>query len=517
MRITKLAAKDFMCLESFEQDVPEGGLVVAGGNGRGKSTVLRLVQQGLLAAGVSPSSVRLGAERAEIRISLGDVVVRRLISKEGTSTVSVKTTDGMTRNKPQTWLAQISGSVLDPLAVFFAPPKERRALVLKALPVTVTREQLRAFWPDAPAEFDVTGHGLEVLARAHRIVYERRTGANAAAKAARSESERLALEAAAIRTRAPGEAMSVDAADRAVTEARAALQRLETRDAESKRAIERTASTRAKVDELRANARDIGNAQLELKASLASVHELHVEIAELERLIGDRRNALVQAESDVSRARTTIQRCESDAQQADALEAALANAGPEPVDAAEIEAFRTVLAGAERCAGDARAFAAAEAATQRARDAIARTGDADAEAKRLDTIVRALADEAPRSLPGTDAIPGLSVDSDDLTLDGKRLEALCGAEQLRLAVQIAKRARSGCDLPLLVVDGLERLDTEQFAVFLEEATAGGWQVLGSRVTGGDLHFEAIERGDAPEQAVTPPPVEDDESVETGAA
>lgn len=488
MRITKLTARDFMAFEEFEHDVPEGGLVVAGGNGKGKSTVLRLVQQGLLAQGVSPSSVRLGAEKARIEIALGDTVVQRLIQADGSSTVKVKTPDG-TRAKPQAWLSAISGSTLDPLAIFFAPAKERRALVLKALPVTVTREQLRAWWPEIPATFDTSGHGLEVLARAHRAVYEQRTAANAAAKAARADADRLAGEAAAH----PGAPDGPDVAEasNALTTTQRALAAIESRAAEHTRAVERTATTRAKIEDLRRTAADLHDPH-EPEASTERAATLRAEIADLERTLADRRAQLAEAERDIAAASDVRRRCEAATQHADALEATLAASIPEPVAPEAISNARAVVMVAEQNLSTARTAAEKRAAAERARAAQTAATNAETDAKRLDSVVRVLADDAPKALPGADAIPGLSVDGDDVTLDGKRLDALCGAEQLRLAVQIAKRARSECELPLLVVDGLERLDEEQYRAFLDEATRDGWQVLGTRVTGGDLHFEAIE-------------------------
>ncbi len=115
----------------------------------------------------------------------------------------------------------------------------------------------------------------------------------------------------------------------------------------------------------------------------------------------------------------------------------------------------------------------------------------EGEAAELDTTVKKLANAAPSELLAeAQGIPGLSIDGDEIMLDGKRLDALSGAEQLRFAVEIARRANAKSRI--LIVDGLERLDPDQMEAFVAMATADGWQLLGTRVSRGDLVIEAIE-------------------------
>jgi hypothetical protein len=116
--------------------------------------------------------------------------------------------------------------------------------------------------------------------------------------------------------------------------------------------------------------------------------------------------------------------------------------------------------------------------------------EAEAEAERLDKMVKALTDDAPRELLSScDGIPGLALVGDDITLDGVSLDGLCGAEQIRFAVQVAKRANA--KTKILVVDGLERLDPESYDEFVREATSDGWQLLASKVDRGAMVVEAI--------------------------
>jgi hypothetical protein len=114
-------------------------------------------------------------------------------------------------------------------------------------------------------------------------------------------------------------------------------------------------------------------------------------------------------------------------------------------------------------------------------------------------MVQALTNDAPAALLAeADAIPGLSIDGDTITLDGRDIEKLSSAEQMRFAVDIAKRLNG--KTRLLLVDGLERLDPEQMDRFLASATSGGWQVLATRVASGERVIEAIEATEAAEAA-----------------
>ena len=133
-----------------------------------------------------------------------------------------------------------------------------------------------------------------------------------------------------------------------------------------------------------------------------------------------------------------------------------------------------------------------EALRKQLADAAALRAVAEADAAlaaKLDGVVIDLTNEAPKSLAMVDAIPGLALNGERVTLDGKDLDALSGAEQMRFAVEVARRANAKSKI--IVVDGLERIDPEQYAAFVQQATAGGFQLFGTRVAGGGLELEAV--------------------------
>ena len=114
--IHKIKIDNWLSIEALEIDVPPGGVVVAGRNGSGKTSVLKAVQAALDAKGISPAAIRVGASKAEILLDLGDITVRRAITPKG-STLTVRTAEGFTPPSQQTYLRELfSSPALDPRA-----------------------------------------------------------------------------------------------------------------------------------------------------------------------------------------------------------------------------------------------------------------------------------------------------------------------------------------------------------------------------------------------------------------
>ncbi len=506
MKITRIRVTSYRGIQALDTTVPAEGAVAKGKNGSGKTSLLKAIRAALAAQDIGPDAIRNGADKAEIVVDLDHLSVRRAITPKG-STLTVKE-GGAPVASPQTFLRELLGSSpLDPLDLFLAPAKERRARILGALPVAVTVDDLRRWAPDVPAGTDCAGHGLEVLGRVRKAYYDQRTAANAAAKAARGDADRAAEAARKAAEGSPDGGPTVDAADAALASRRGELAALEARAAEAARASERTAKTRQRVRSLRAEAetvRDMApepptedilvaarNVQREaqdevdrLRAALAAADD---RLRFAERAL----DVLITQQTEAERERAHADELEA---QAAELEAVLADAGPAPVGEDALDVARRAVAAADAARAGAQAAAVARAAAEAAQAAGDRAAAADAEAKRLDGIVTALTDEAPRALlASANAIPGLTIDGDDIALDGVRLDALCGAEQMRLAVEIARRANAKSKI--LVVDGLERVDPEQYAAFVSAATADGWQLIGSRVDRGGVVLEAIAEDD----------------------
>jgi hypothetical protein len=91
------------------------------------------------------------------------------------------------------------------------------------------------------------------------------------------------------------------------------------------------------------------------------------------------------------------------------------------------------------------------------------------ESARLDGIVKTLTVDVPTQLMTKInlPVPGMAITDDGLLVDGKGFDLLSGKEQIDVAIAIA-RAMSG-KVKLICVDGIEKLDDESYALFVETA------------------------------------------------
>ena len=498
-KLSRLKVTNYRGIASIDIQIGDGATVAQGSNGAGKTTLLNAIRAALEARDVGPDAIRLGEDSAEILVDLDDVHVRRAITKRGTSlTVS---REAMDAKRPQHYLDELLGtSGLDPLALMTLKPKERRAHILAALPCRVTHEQLVGWAPDLPPGVDVSGHGLEVLEQVRAIYYDRRTDSNRRAEesAGTARRARATLGDVVIIPETP----SVTAATNALELANLAEQRLQLRADEAAQQERRQQKARDNITKKKAAAEDLrANAPAEVNVTPLEdeVHRLQEVITSLRRqleLTIEEANVAGERwkEARASNAARAASLRSADAEEAQAIELAetLAENAIAPPTADELAASKEALTQARIGVAKAKG---AEALTKQLADVqglenIA-TRDA-ADAARLDQVVKTLTNEAPKALFTEGAIPGLQLDGEKVLLDGKRLDALSGREQMKLCIEIARRAN--VKARFLIVDGLERVDPDSVEEFVREATRDGWQLLGTRVDRGGLVVEHIGPG-----------------------
>lgn len=508
-KITRLEIRSFRGIRDLTISVPPEGAIVAGGNARGKSSILKAISAALAGQGIGQDAIRLGDDAAEILVDLDALHVRRSITAKGSS-LTVTNPEGDKWSKPQSRLNELFGTAaLDALSFFLAEPRERRKLVMEALPVTVTAEDLARWAPGATkilGRISLEGHGLEVLDRLHKAFYDLRAEVNKAAKAARAEAT-----AAAHFPPAPEDAPTLEDAEKENAEARKALMQLEAREmagTEARKASERTTTLIAAMT-VSAESRRARHRGAPTDEQLAEAERTHsatiAELQRLEDLIALARKAESEANAHVAgilraRERAAEAELKAAAEEGRALElrASLASVDAMAVPRADIDAARAFLGRTITALDDAKAAATARDAETKAQQLAATATKREADAAQVDEIVRRLATEAPQELAERSAlIPGLGIDGDSITLDGVAIDSLSGAEQMRFAVDLCKRLNANAKI--LVVDGLERLDDDSLDAFVATATAGDWQLIGTRVSKGELVIEALQ-ADAKEAA-----------------
>lgn len=503
--ITRVRIKNYRAIQNLDQKIPPKGVIVKGGNARGKTTALRAIRT-LLAQDIGPDAIRDGADHAEILIDFEHPAfrARRRITETG-NTLSVETGPDEVKKKPQTFLSELFGtSLLDPLDLFLAKPTERKKKVLAAMPVKVTDEDVKRWLPDFARDLipehilDILGsmHGVDACETLHKILYEARAEANASTKEAQNRAAVLEKDAEKFIGVEPSDITGADAAA-ALEAARAEWAQLDTK---KKRAIEQSqkfASARTQIEQIRGKA--------SLKREAAKDRPTDEEIAALGDEIAKLKDAVRRAETELGekvKRRDAASNAEREAltldDQAASLERTLASAVEVAPSEEEIEAAKqkgvTARAAHERAVAHGRA----EAARAEFAKATEEAGQRAEAAKALTEIVDRLRIDAPRELlQRSDAIPGLGVSGDDITLDGKKVDAVSGKEQMIFAVEVARRANAKSKI--IVVDGLERLDAEALPVFIEAATRDGFQLWATRVDIGPMVFDVLE-SDAKDEA-----------------
>jgi DNA repair exonuclease SbcCD ATPase subunit len=516
LRIHRIIVKNFRGIETMDVPIPEHGAVFKGKNGAGKSSVLNAIRAALAARDIGENAIRIGTEKAEILVDLGDVSVQRAIAASGSTLKIRRTATGDTVAKPQHFLNELLGTApLDPADLFLEKdPKKRRAMVLAALPVRVTDEDLRSWIPKDIREAypipapDLGKHGLEVVGEVRKSIYDLRGAANANAKELEAQCTVASGELASKRTARPVPE-ATPTPDLAASAERAAAEALAQAQATAKAAAlahERTARTREQIAEFRANAiaaaeeaaridvGDMAALQEELARLDADVERLRAAFNDAERVRRNGADAIEKAQANVERRKRQERLEAQNKQRADELEAAIAGATEAPTPA-QVEALWQRHKDAAQALDDAKRALGYQQEQAKIDEVRAAAKVASDRAGRLTDVVDRLTKQVPAELLArSKSIDGLGVDGDSVTLNGVAIDALSGREQLVLAVQIARRLNEKAKI--LICDGLERLDEEQMEIFVREATAGGFQLIGTRVASGDVVMESISLDEA---------------------
>jgi len=173
VKILKLTAENFKKLRAVEI-TPTGELVeITGRNQQGKTSVLDAIWAALdNAKHLQAMPIRKGADKARIRLELGELIVERKFSPKG-SVLTVESAQGARFTSPQGILDKLLGALtFDPLAFVNQEPREQFESLRKIVPLEVDLDQL---------------DGL------NRRDFDARTDINRQAKALRAQADGIAV------------------------------------------------------------------------------------------------------------------------------------------------------------------------------------------------------------------------------------------------------------------------------------------------------------------------------------
>jgi DNA repair exonuclease SbcCD ATPase subunit len=146
MQILGFVAENYKKLRIVEI-TPKGRIVqITGKNGQGKTSVLDAIWSALVGAKAIPEKpVRKGADKARIKIDLGELIVRRDISTTGAHTLTVENAKGVKVQSPQKILDELLGTLsFDPLAFIGMKPKEQVEMLRQVAKIDIDIDFLNA-------------------------------------------------------------------------------------------------------------------------------------------------------------------------------------------------------------------------------------------------------------------------------------------------------------------------------------------------------------------------------------
>lgn len=147
MHIISLTAENIKKLRAVEIKPGDKHVVqVTGANGQGKSSVLDAIYFALGGTANLPSQpIRKGEEKAFVKLDLGEIVVTRKFSAEGTTTLTVEASNGARFPSPQKMLDDLLGTLtFDPLAFMRETPKQQLEILRGLVKLEVDVDALNA-------------------------------------------------------------------------------------------------------------------------------------------------------------------------------------------------------------------------------------------------------------------------------------------------------------------------------------------------------------------------------------
>jgi len=468
MKISKITLKNILGLERFELDVTGPVTRISGGNGVGKSSILKGIHAALEGGNLAKlkNNDAPDDEPAEAVIVLDDdgrqIVIDRADNRLKISEQVGNTQEFKPIKPPQRYLEGILNKVAsNPVRILTCSEKERIDLILEALDLEFNPARLWEMMSLNPSDFDAipTGvHPLKEIALIRKTVFEHRTAVNVTEKSKTANMKEIRLTI-------PAELPTVERSD-GKDEELAELRKVQTdrlyaadlRAREAKAEI--TQKFNAAVDAV-----ELGAVQLKKKLQAEMAEQLEDYLAFEQGKLKYHREQVgidtAEIEGNLYINRNEIRKMDSDIE---ALVSEIATIHEQANDAVRIEALHEQ---ANRSESDAIELKAKSRHLTAALDA-------------LDAYKTTMVKDLP--------VPGLDI-SDGTKINNVKWKDLNTAQQITAAIRIACHRFKDGDIRPLFMDGIEALDTTNRALIAAETERAGAQAFFAAVTDGDLEVE----------------------------
>ena len=418
LRIVRVGIRNVLGIEELEFR-PQKVTTVTGANGAGKTSVLAAIRAAL-GGGHDATLLRAGADAGEIVLVLSDGTEIQKKVGVGKSSVKVRHPEMGDVKAPQTFLNDLADAFgANPVTFLTAKAKDRVQTMLEMIPLRVDPEPLAAVTALCSQPHAIQDNAFATLETINADLVGQRREINRQAKEKRNAVEQLERSL-------PDEEAPADLeADLKTHQAKARA----VRD-DADRAIE---EERRRSDQANESARSDIEAKVQaLRKELeSSLRNIFAESADrLNRIRSERDEALAAIDGSIADLEAH-QKAASARQLADQMQAA----------AESLEADSKSLSGA------------------------------------IDETA-ALKAKLCEQLP----VDGVEILDGEIYVDGVPFDRVNESRKVRIAIQLAELHAAEKQLPLICVDGLEQLDGEGMATFLEEAKKSTCQFVVTRVS-----------------------------------
>lgn len=440
MKIAHLRIHDVLGIEHLEFEAGAFN-TIAGRNGQGKTSVLEAIKA-LCNGGEDATLLRKGAEAGEIVLVMDDgTELKRRITPKG-SYSTVKEADGSQAGKPGARIKSLVDRIsINPVEFLGADPKRRVDVLLDSLPIKADPARLAEMVAPMKVKYPEDAPALTQIDTIYKVIFDERTGTNRAIKEKDATINQLAA------TMPPEDA---SAPEGGIGELETQLAQLDSvKDTELTRIAEKLEGLRlasqGRVDEIQGEIDGLLQ-QVELKRTI--INSERNAFAEISGKAGIQRQATIDTNS----------------------------AQRKPL----VERIAVIRANAEAVA---RAAQTADTIKVMRAEAATLLEDQEQQTAAL-TKLQAYKLELLKSLP----IDGLSVEDGQILRHGVVFDRLNTQQKVEIAVEIAK-LRAG-ELRVICVDGIELLDSDNFAAFRDRALESDLQLFVTHVTDGDFAMSA---------------------------